>query len=73
MLLLSRATIVAYPGVQNRLLNAAVLLVWVCLDIQKQVIQCLGLGGAVLLQQILERHHDVSVGHCGQIWRLRDV
>lgn len=51
------------PDLEEGLVDAAALVKRMGLDVLQQVLEGLGLGGAVLLQDVLERHDHVRVRH----------
>ena len=53
---MNQAKIVTYPGLQYWVWRPT-LLVWVSLNVTKEVFQCLGFCSIVLLGEILEKHN----------------
>jgi hypothetical protein len=57
---MNQAKRVTYPGLQDWVCRPT-LLVWVSLNVMKEVFQCLGFCGIVLLGEILDENNDAWV------------
>ena len=65
----STASCHTYPCVQNRVLDVLSLLGKMGL----KVLERAGFGGAVLLEQVSEKHHDVGVRDGGNVGKVGEV